>query len=351
MEAPLKFQTKFLALAASAAILAAAAPAFAQSARDQIRVVGSSTVFPFTSAVAEQFARGGQFRAPIVESIGTGAGFRAFCAGVGVTHPDISNASRRMTAGEFASCRQNGVAEITELKIGFDGIVMATRRGSQAISLTREHLWKGLAREVPVNGQWVRNPYTTWNQVDPALPALAIEAMGPPPTSGTRDSFNELVLLAGCANVPEVRALEAAERNRRCQQIREDGKFIEAGENDNLIVQRLTTGTPGAFGIFGYSFLDQNRDRIEGKTVDGVAPTFENIAAGRYPIARPLFIYVKKAHVGVIPGLREFMAEYASERAVGQRGYLVSRGLITLQPAEREEQRTTVQGLTNLNLM
>jgi phosphate transport system substrate-binding protein len=347
----LKFQTKFLALAASAAILAAAAPAVAQSARDQIRVVGSSTVFPFTSAVAEQFARGGQFRAPIVESIGTGAGIRAFCAGVGVTQPDIANASRRMTAGEFASCRTNGVADIVELKIGFDGIVMATRRGSPQIPFNREHIWKGLAREVPVNGQWVRNPYQTWNQVDPSLPNVAIEAMGPPPTSGTRDSFNELVLLAGCSNVPEIRAIsDATERNRRCQQIREDGKFIEAGENDNLIVQRLTTGTPGAFGIFGYSFLDQNRDRIEGKSVDGIAPTFENIASGRYPISRSMYVYMKKAHVGVIPGLREFMTEYASERAVGQRGYLASRGLITLPQADRDAQRANLQGLTNLNM-
>ena len=336
-------------LAAIAAI--AAGSAHAQTARDQIRVVGSSTVFPFTSAVAEQFARAGQFRAPIVESIGTGAGFRAFCAGVGVTHPDISNASRRMTVAEFNACRQNGVTDIVELKIGFDGIVMATRRGSQAMNLTREHIWRALAREVRVNGQWVRNPYNTWNQVDPSLPALAIEAMGPPPTSGTRDSFNELVLLGGCANVPEIRAItEAAERNRRCQQMREDGKFIEAGENDNLIVQRLSTGAPGAFGIFGYSFLDQNRDRIEGKTVDGVAPTFENISSGRYPVARSMFIYLKKAHVGVIPGLREFMAEYASERAVGQRGYLASRGLITLPQPDREAQRSNIQALTSLNL-
>jgi phosphate transport system substrate-binding protein len=347
----LKLQSQFLALATTAVILAAGAPALAQSARDQIRVVGSSTVFPFTSAVSEQFGRGGQFRAPIVESIGTGAGIRAFCAGVGVTQPDIANASRRMTAGEFKSCQTNGVTDIVELKIGFDGIVMATRRGSPQIAFTREHIWRALAREVPVNGQWVRNPYQTWNQVDPALPNLAIEAMGPPPTSGTRDSFNELVLLAGCANVPEVRAIsDATERNRRCQQMREDGKFVEAGENDNLIVQRLSSGAPGAFGIFGYSFLDQNRDRIEGKSVDGVAPTFENIASARYPIARSMFVYMKKAHVGVIPGLREFMTEYASERAVGERGYLATRGLITLPQADREAQRVNLQGMTNLNM-
>ena len=347
-------KTTLVAAVAATALLAGAAyaPANAQQARDQIRVVGSSTVFPFTSAVAEQFARGGQVRAPIVESIGTGGGMRAFCQGVGVTHPDVANASRRMTTSEFNTCRQNGVTDITELKIGFDGIVMAVRRGSPTINLTREHIWKGLAREVPVNGQWARNPYTTWNQVDASLPNLAIEAMGPPPTSGTRDSFNELVLLEGCKNVAEIKAItDSAERNRRCQQVREDGKFIEAGENDNLIIQRLTTGTPGAFGIFGYSYLDQNRDRIEGKTVDGVAPTFENIASGKYPVARSMFIYVKKAHIGVIPGLREFVTEYASERAVGERGYLASRGLITLQPADREAQRSTVQALTNHNLM
>lgn len=312
----------------------------AAQARDQIRIVGSSTVFPFTTAVAEQFGREGNFRTPVVESTGTGGGIRLFCAGVGPQHPDIANASRRMTAAEFDTCTRNGVTGLTEIQIGSDGIVAAVRRGSPKFGLTRQQMWRALAREVPVNGQWVRNPHTRWNEIDPALPNLPIEIIGPPPTSGTRDAFNELVLSAGCGGVPEVRAItEARERQGRCQSIREDGRFIEGGENDNLIVQRLAAERGALIGLFGFSFLDQNQDRIEGMPLDGVEPTYDNIQAGRYPAARSLFIYVKNAHAGVIPGIREFVAELTSERAMGENGYLQTRGLIVETPAERQTAR------------
>ncbi|MCX8135151.1 MAG: PstS family phosphate ABC transporter substrate-binding protein [Roseococcus sp.] len=332
-------------LAAAGALLMLSPEAHAQ-ARDQIRIVGSSTVFPFTTAVAEQFGRSGGFRTPVVESTGTGGGMRLFCAGIGPQHPDISNASRRMTPAEFDSCQRNGVTEITEIPIGFDGIVVAVRRGGPRFGLTREQMWRALAREVPVNGQWVRNPYTHWNQIDPALPAQAIEIIGPPPTSGTRDSFNELMLAGGCQNVPEVRAItDARERQSRCQSIREDGRFIEGGENDNLIVQRLATERHGLIGVFGFSYLDQNTDRIEGKPIDGVEPTYENIQSGRYPVSRSMFVYLKNAHVGVIPGLREFLQEYTSERAMSENGYLQTRGLIVLAASAREAARATAASL------
>ena len=304
-------------------------------------------MFPFTTAVAEQFGRAGGFRTPVVESTGTGGGMRLVCAGIGPQHPDIANASRRMTVAEFESCQRNGVTEITEIGIGFDGIVAAVRRGGPKFDLTREQIWRALAREVPVGGQWVRNPYTHWNQIDPSLANLAIEVIDPPPTSGTRDSFNELMLAGGCASVPEVRAItDSRERQTRCQSIREDGRFIEGGENDNLIVQRLATERHGLIGIFGFSYLDQNLDRIEGKTIDGVAPTYENIQTRRYPVSRSMYIYVKNAHVGTIPGLRDFIAAYTSERAMGEGGYLMDRGLIVLPAAERNELRQRAASLT-----
>jgi phosphate transport system substrate-binding protein len=328
------------------AVALSAPPAWGQ-ARDQIRIVGSSTVFPFTTAVAEQFGRTSGFRTPVVESTGTGGGMRLFCAGIGPQHPDISNASRRITAAEFETCQRNGVTEITELQIGFDGIVAAVRRGGPKFDLTREQMWRALARDVPVGGQWVRNPHTHWNQIDPALPNLAIEIIGPPPTSGTRDAFNELMLSGGCASVPEVRALtDARERQTRCQSVREDGRFVEGGENDNLIVQRLASERHGLIGVFGFSYLDQNADRIEAKSIDGVAPTYENIQARRYPISRSMYVYVKNAHVGTIPGMREFIAEYTSERAMGEGGYLQDRGLIVESAAQRATARQRAAALS-----
>jgi phosphate transport system substrate-binding protein len=323
-------------------------PAFAQ-ARDQIRIVGSSTVFPFTTAVAENFGRSTSFRPPIVESTGTGGGMRLFCGGVGPSHPDVSNASRRITKSEFDTCRNTGVTEIVELKIGFDGIVVTTKRGAPKFNLTREQVWRALARQVPVNGQWVNNPFTTWQQVDASLPNARIEVIGPPPTSGTRDSFNELMLQGGCANVAEVRAVQdAAQRLRYCTQIREDGRFIEGGENDNLIVQRVAAGDGTVLGVFGFSFLEENLDKIEAKLIDGVEPKFETISEGKYPVARDMFIYAKKAHVGVIPGIREFLAEYVSDRAMGDNGYLEQKGLVILPQAALRQQQEVIRNLVSM---
>lgn len=341
---------RLAAAVAFACAVGLAAPEANAQARDQVRVVGSSTVFPFTTAVAEQFGRQGAFRTPVVESTGTGGGMRLFCAGIGPQHPDIANASRRMTAAEWESCQRNGVTGVSELLIGFDGVVVAMRRGAPTFNLTREQLWRALARDVPVGGQWVRNPHTHWNQIDPALPNLPIEFIGPPPTSGTRDVVNDMVMSAGCRNVAEVRAIaDTRERQTRCQSIREDGRFVEGGENDNLIVQRISAERPGVMGIFGFSFLDQNPDRVVGMPVDGVEPTYETIQAGRYPMARPLFLYVKSEHVGVIPGLREFLLEYTSERAMGENGYLLPRGLIALSEAERRAARERAAALPRMD--
>ncbi|MDX2104464.1 MAG: PstS family phosphate ABC transporter substrate-binding protein [Alphaproteobacteria bacterium] len=342
-------KTFLLAAAVAAAVALPGSAAFAQG-RDQIRIVGSSTVFPFTTAVAEEFGRQGRFRTPVVESTGTGGGMRLFCQGVGAEHPDFTNASRRITRGELETCTRNGV-QVVEISVGFDGIVIADRLGGQNFSLTREQIWKALARQVPVNGQLVNNPYRTWNQVDPALPNRRIEVLGPPPTSGTRDSFVELVMDAGCRNIPEIRAItDNAARGRACASIREDGVFIEAGENDNLIVQRLTTSAE-AMGVFGFSFYDQNRDKIKSHPIEGVAATLETISGGQYPVSRAMFVYLKNNHVGVIPGIMEFAAEYMSDRAAGSDGYLSDRGLVPMPDATRRGQRTSVMNRTVLTTL
>jgi phosphate transport system substrate-binding protein len=338
---------KLLAATAMAVCLIAGTSDAHAQARDQIRIVGSSTVFPFTTAVAEQFGRTGRFKTPVVESTGTGGGMRLFCNGIGPQHPDFTNASRRMTGAEFDSCNTNGVTAIVEMPVGFDGIVLAVKKGSPKFSLSREEIWKALARQVPVNGQLVANPYQRWNEINPALPNWPIEVMGPPPTSGTRDSFVELVMDVGCRNIPEIRAIsDARARAQACGAIREDGKFIEGGENDNLIVQRIAAGQPGLIGVFGYSYLDQNTDKVEGKPIEGVEPSYENIASGKYPVARSMFVYGKIAHVEVIPGMREFIAEYMSERAMGENGYLPQKGLITHQAAQRRANREATANLT-----
>jgi phosphate transport system substrate-binding protein len=331
-----------LAIAAFASLAFAATAA---EARDQIRIVGSSTVFPFSTAVAEQFGKTGSFKTPVVESTGTGGGFKLFCAGVGVDHPDISNASRAIKESEVKTCAENGVSEITEVKIGYDGIVIANSKATEAYNLTLAQVWLALAKDVPVNGQIVANPYKNWSDIDASLPAVAIEVFGPPPTSGTRDAFVELALDVGCKEFPEIKALEGDAHKAACQTIREDGAFIEAGENDNLIVQKLEAN-PQALGIFGYSFLDQNADKIQGSAVDGVAPAFEAIADGSYPVSRPLFIYVKNAHVGVIPGLKEYVTEYMSDRASGDEGYLADKGLIPLPAEEHKEVMAKATNLT-----
>ncbi|MBM3585799.1 MAG: PstS family phosphate ABC transporter substrate-binding protein [Alphaproteobacteria bacterium] len=327
-----------------------AATAVAAEARDQIRIVGSSTVFPFSTAVAEEFGKTSGFKTPIVESTGTGGGMKLFCGGVGVDHPDITNASRVIKESEVKLCAENDVAEIVEVKIGFDGIVIANARASGQIDITLQQVFLALAKEVPVGGQLVANPFKTWSDIDGSLPDVAIEVLGPPPTSGSRDAFVELAMEGGCKGLPEIDALKESDEKRHkgvCQTIREDGAFVEAGENDNLIIQKLEAN-PDAFGVFGYSFLDQNLDRLQGSMIAGVEPTFEAIAAGDYPVSRSLYFYVKKAHLGVVPGIAEFVAEFTSDKAMGEEGYLAGKGLIPLPADVLDAVRSTASTMTPL---
>jgi len=343
---------KLLVAAAIAGVLVTPA-AQAQSARDYISIVGSSTVFPFTSTVAEQFGRGSKFKTPKVESTGTGGGMKLFCAGVGVQHPDLTNASRRMKASELADCRKNGVNDVIEIKIGFDGIVLANAKKSPVYKFTRKDIYLALAKQVPdpaAPTRLIDNPYKTWKEVNPALPAVRIEVLGPPPTSGTRDSFVEQVLEPGCNSFAWLKSLKDVDEKRHkkvCTTIREDGAFIEAGENDNLIVQKLVAN-PSAIGVFGYSFLEENLNALHGSLVEGVAPDFETIASGEYPVSRAMFVYAKKAHVGVIPGIKEFIAEYTSEKAFGEEGYLADKGLVPAPKTEREKVRRDATALVAL---
>jgi len=335
-----------LAVAALAGLVMAA-PAIAE-ARDQIRIVGSSTVFPFSTAVAEAFGRSSSFKTPVVESTGSGGGMKLFCAGVGTEHPDITNASRRMKKSEFETCTKNGIT-VTEVKIGFDGIVLANSKAAPQFKLTKEQIFLALAKTVPVNGKLVDNPYKMWSDIDPSLPKIKIEVLGPPPTSGTRDAFVELVMDEAAAEIPEIKALDKDAFKVAAQSIREDGAFVEAGENDNLIVQKLEAN-PDALGIFGFSFLDQNADKLQGSVVDGVAPEFELIASGEYGVSRSLYFYVKKEHVGTIPGIQEYVAEFTSEKAWGTDGYLVEKGLIPLPDADRKAMHDAANGLAPLSM-
>jgi phosphate transport system substrate-binding protein len=327
----------------------------AQSARDSINIVGSSTVYPFTTTVAEQFGRGGKFKTPKVESTGTGGGIKLFCNGVGPQFPDIANASRRIKSSELATCAQNGVKDVVEIKVGYDGIVLAENKSGASLNLTRKDVYLALAKTVPdpANpGTLIPNPYKTWKDVNPKLPASRIEVLGPPPTSGTRDSFAELYMEAGCRSfawLDALRAQDEARFKRACTTLREDGSYIEAGENDNLIVQKLSAN-PAAVGIFGYSFLEENLDKLKGAVVDGVSPTYDTVASGKYPASRPLFIYVKKQHVGVIPGINEFIAEYVSDKALGEEGYLADKGLIPPVKSEIGKIRDDARSLRPLKL-
>jgi phosphate transport system substrate-binding protein len=328
-------------------------PAHAASGRDYISIVGSSTVYPFATVVAEQFGKTTTFKTPKIESTGSGGGFKLFCAGVGVEHPDITNASRRMKESEFGQCQQNGVKEIVEIKIGYDGIVIANSKKAAPLKLTRKDLFLALAKEVPDPSgaeKAIPNPYKTWKDVNPSLPDKTIEVLGPPPTSGTRDAFVELVMDVGAEEFGWLKALSKSDNKKWktiAQTIREDGAYIEAGENDNLIVQKLEAN-PNAVGIFGFSFLDQNMDKIQGSYVDDVPPTFENIADGKYPVSRPLFFYVKKAHVGVIPGIQEYVDQFANDKAWGPEGYLSEKGLIPMPDAERARYNAAAHSLSPL---
>ncbi|MEO8062743.1 MAG: PstS family phosphate ABC transporter substrate-binding protein [Pseudomonadota bacterium] len=340
---------------ATAVTLSLSSFAAAQSARDSINIVGSSTVYPFTTTVAEQFGRGGKFKTPKVESTGTGGGLKLFCNGVGPQYPDIANASRRIKSTELATCSTNGVKEVIEIKVGYDGIVLAQNKAGATLNLTRKDVYLALAKTVPDPASpstLIPNPNKTWKDVNKSLPATKIEVLGPPPTSGTRDSFAELYLEAGCRSFAWLNTLREQDEpsfKRKCDAIREDGAYIEAGENDNLIVQKLGANKD-AVGVFGYSFLEENLDKLKGAIVDGVSPTFETVSSGKYPASRPLFIYVKKAHVGVIPGINEFVAEYMSAKAIGEDGYLADKGLIPPSKAEIGKIRDDAKNLKPVKL-
>ncbi|MCO8146531.1 substrate-binding domain-containing protein [Rhodovulum tesquicola] len=323
----------------ASALAIAAISATAASARDQISIVGSSTVFPYTQAVAEQFANDTGMSSPIVESTGTGGGMQIFCNGIGEGFPDITGASRAMKASEWNVCVENGVTDVSEALIGFDGLSMAVSRANDFDwDLTLGEVYLALGAEVPVNGEWVANPFKKWSEIDSRLPDTDIVVLGPPPTSGTRDAFVELAMHEGCKELAYVKdgGFDGAWVNENCSRMRTDGPFVEAGENDNLIVQRLESD-PNAQGIFGYSFLFENLDKLKGVKLEGVEPSLDTIADGSYPVSRPLFFYVKNAHRGVIPGLQEFVEEYMSEDALAPGGYLSERGLVPLNDERRAE--------------
>ena len=336
---------KHLAFAASLIALSIS-PAFA--ARDQIRIVGSSTVYPFTTAVAEAFGKATGMKTPVVESTGTGGGMKLFCAAVGEDSPDFTNASRKIKKSEFDDCQKNGVTDIVEIKVGFDGLSLAQSKDAKPFELTKQQIFLALAKEIPdKDGKLIANPNKMWSDVDPSLPATKIEVLGPPKTSGTRDSFAELAMSAGAEKVPSLKALkdkDAKAFDAIWKAMREDGAFVEAGENDNLIVQKLQAN-PDAVGIFGYSFLEQNAKTIADIKIDGVAATYETIADGSYKMSRPLFIYAKKQHMESIAGMKEFIAEYTSVKALGPDGYLADKGIITLpedQAAKSMESATSL---------
>ena len=343
-----------LAIAATAALVLTASVALsnAAEARDQIRIVGSSTVFPFATAVAEEFGKTTDNKTPVVESTGSGGGLKLFCAGVGVDHPDVANASRRIKSSEVDRCAENGVTDITEVKIGYDGIVLANSKEAAPFSIALQQLFLALAKDVPSDGGMVPNPNQTWSDIDASLPAEKIEILGPPPTSGTRDAFVELAMEGGCKTFPDIEALKKKDKSAYktiCHSIREDGAFVEAGENDNLIVKKLEAN-PSALGIFGYSFLEQNRDKVRGSIIDGIEPDFDTIADGDYPVSRSMYFYVKKAHVGVIPGIVEYIETFTDEDAWGPYGYLADKGLIPLTDEERETTRAQATGLAQLSM-
>ncbi|MGB1869015.1 MAG: PstS family phosphate ABC transporter substrate-binding protein [Porticoccaceae bacterium] len=318
-------------------------------ARESIEVVGSSTVYPFSTVVAERYGRASGQLTPKIESTGSGGGMKLFCSGVGTNYPDITNSSRRMKSSEFKKCQANGVKEVIEVQVGYDGIVIANSVESAPVELSRKDIFLALAAQVPgaVEGELIDNPYTTWKQVNSALPDTAIEVLGPPPTSGTRDAFAELALEGGCKKFAWIKAMKKTDKSAYkaiCHTIREDGAYIEAGENDNLIVQKLEAN-PAALGIFGFSFLDQNADKVQGANIESVEPTFESIADKSYPISRPLYFYVKKAHVGVVPGIEGYLKEFTSERAWGEDGYLAEKGMIPLPLEERKAMAKNTRSL------
>ena len=341
---------KTLLLAAVA--LSVSAPAFA---RDSISIVGSSTVYPFATVVAERFGRVSDFKTPKIESTGSGGGLKLFCTGLGVETPDITNSSRRIKKSEFDQCLENGVTDIVEVLIGYDGIAVANSVESPQLTLTRQDLYLALAKSVPNpdgSESVIENPYKTWQEVNADLPDVDIEVLGPPPTSGTRDAFVELAMEGGCNEFDFIEAMKKSDKNAYksiCHTMREDGAYIEAGENDNLIVQKLEAN-PDALGIFGFSFLDQNSDMVQSSVVEGFEADFDAIADGDYPISRPLYFYVKGQHIGQVPGIVEYLSEFTSEGAWGEEGYLADKGMIPLGDEKRMEIGTSVRELENLEM-
>ena len=337
---------KLLALAGVA--LAATTVSTAAEARTQMRAVGSSTVYPFAKQVAERVARANpRLGSPIIESTGTGAGIKLFCAGVGERFPDVANASRRMKASEAKACGANGVTKITEIQVGIDGIALSTSKRTPLAGLTTRDVYLALAK-TPFGKP---NRAKTWKDVNAKLPALPIRVYGPPPTSGTRDAFGELVMTAGCETNPGMAAVKKANETKYkaiCTGMREDGAFIEAGENDNLIVQKLDAN-PGTVGVFGYSYLEENANLLKGIPINGVAPTYDSISSFKYPGARPLYVYIKNAHVGAIPSIKAFVAEFTKESAFGPRGYLRQAGLIAAPNAARARSQMAARSLAPLN--
>ena len=337
------------------AVAMIALTATAAAARDQIRIVGSSTVFPYTQAVAEEFSNQTGAPAPIVESTGTGGGMQVFCGGVGEQHPDITGASRRMKKSEYDLCQKNGVTDVTEVLIGYDGLSLAVSRKNETDwNLSLDQVFKALAAELPVDGKLAPNPNKKWSDIDASLPATDIVVLGPPPTSGTRDAFVELAMHAGCEAIPEMKKMAEDSGNKdwvkeNCSRMRTDGPFIEAGENDNLIVQRLDSD-PNALGIFGYSFLFENKDKLKDVKIGGVESKMETIADGSYPLSRPLYIYIKNAHRGVIKNLNEFVTAYADDAALTADGYLAERGLVALSDDERAKVQDAVKNSAKVEI-
>lgn len=323
----MKTSVKAICGAAALAAVFSAGPAYA---RDQIQIVGSSTVYPFATVVAERIGSKGMFKTPVIESTGTGGGMKLFCGGVGEQYPDITNASRAMKDSEYEMCKKNGVTEIVEVVIGNDGIAFANSTKATKYNFTLEQLWKAMAAKGPKPQKW--------SQIDSSLPNAPIRILTPPPTSGTRDAWNSLVMVGGC----DAKVKEANKDD--CELMREDGAVVEAGENDALLVQKLQAD-PQAFGIFGFSYLDSNRDKIQGSSINGIDISLASVQSYEYPVSRPLYFYVKKAHIGVIPGIKEYVHEFTSSQALSDDGYLADRGLVPLEGKKLSAVRNTAQNL------
>ena len=336
--------------------ISCATVANAQSTRDAISIVGSSTVFPFSATVAEHFQKANsQFKTPKVESNGTGGGFKLFCGGVGTQYPDIANASRRIKSTELEACVKNGVKDVAEIKFGYDGITIATKKGAPAYALTRKEIYLAVAAQVPDpndSNTLISNPYHTWSQINPKLPNQPIQIFGPAPNHGTRDAFAELVLEAGCTQYSWLKSLKEVDEGRYkrvCTQVREDGVWTDVSEDYAMIVSKLAKN-PQALAVFTFSYLDQNHDKLAAASIEGKQPTFASIGDGSYLISRPLFFYVKKAHVSSIPGIREFIAEFINDKAIGPNGYLLDKGLIPLKASEASAVRKDATDLRNVRL-